>query len=152
MTELTHARVVDALVRLRLGHLAVQLDALLGEAARKEPTYLDFLDELLRAELASKQRRRVAMGIQIAHFPAVKTLDDFDFTFQPSVDQKLIRELATGRFVANTENVLLFGPPGVGKSHLAITIGRACVEAGHSALFTTTVTALPSLRSVCAMK
>ena len=112
MTELTHARVVDALTRLRLGHLAVQLDALLGEAARKEPTYLDFLDEILRAEMASKQRKRVAMGIQIAHFPALKTLDDFDFAFQPSVDQKLIRELATGRFVANAENVLLFGPPG----------------------------------------
>ena len=145
MSELTHARVVDALTRLRLGHLAVQLDALLGEAARKEPTYLDFLDEILRAEMASKQRKRVAMGIQIAHFPALKTLDDFDFAFQPSVDQKLVRELATGRFVANAENVLLFGPPGVGKSHLAIALGRACVEAGHSALFTTTAALLAIL-------
>jgi hypothetical protein len=56
------------------------------------------------------------MGIQIAHLPVVKTLDDFDFKFQPSIDGKLVRELATDRFIAQTENILLFGPPGVGKS------------------------------------
>jgi DNA replication protein DnaC len=145
MTELTHARVVDSLTRLRLGHVALQLDALLSDAARKEPTYLDFLDELLQAELASKQRKRVSMGIQIAHFPGVKTLEEFDFAFQPSVDHKLVRELATGRFVARAENVLLFGPPGVGKTHLAIALGRACVEAGHSVLFTTTAGLLATL-------
>ena len=77
------------------------------------------------------------MGIQIAHFPTVKTLEEFDFKFQPSIDQKLVRELATGRFIAGAENVLLFGPPGVGKTHLAIALGRAAVEAGHSVLFIT---------------
>jgi DNA replication protein DnaC len=85
------------------------------------------------------------MGIQIAHFPAVKTLDDFDFRFQPSVDQKLVRELATGRFVATAENVLIFGPPGVGKTHLAVALGRAVVEAGHSVLFVTATTLLAAL-------
>ena len=135
MSELVHARVVDALKRLYLGHLAERLDALLSDAARKEPSYLDFLDQLLREELGSKQRKRIAMGIQIAHFPAVKSLDDFDFKYQPSVDAKLVRELATGRFIANAENVLLFGPPGVGKTHLAIGLGRAAVETGHSTLF-----------------
>src|SRR5438046_4731832 len=86
-------------------------------------------------EVDAKQRTRVAMGLKIAHFPTVKTLDDFDFKFQPSVDQRLVRELATGRFLAQAENVLIFGPPGVGKTHLAIALGRAVVEAGHSALF-----------------
>ena len=85
------------------------------------------------------------MGIQIAHFPAVKTLEDFDFKFQPSVDAKLVRELATGRFIASAENVLLFGPPGVGKTHLAIALGRAVVEAGHSILFISATALLAAL-------
>ena len=109
--ELVHARVVDHLKRLRLGTLADRLDATLGEAARVQPTYIDFLDQLLRDEMAAKQRRRIEMGIQIAHFPSVKTLEDFDFKFQPSLDAKLVRELATGRFIASAENALFFGPP-----------------------------------------
>lgn len=115
MTDLVHARLVDSLNRLRLSQVAHRLDALLSDAARSEPSYLDFLDQLLREEVASKHQKRIAMGIQIAHFPVQKTLDDFDFKFQPSIDSKLVRELATGCFVANGENVLLFGPPGVGK-------------------------------------
>lgn len=109
--ELTHARVVDALGRLRLGHVALRLDALLAEAARSQPAYLDFLAQVVDEEVAAKQRKRVAMGIQIAHFPAVKTLEEFDFRFQPAIDQKLVRELATGRFIASADNVLIFGPP-----------------------------------------
>src|SRR4029453_14121189 len=105
-------------------------DSVLNDAARTEPTYLDFLDGVLRQEVDAKQRTRVAMGLKIAHFPAVKTLDDFDFKFQPSVDQRLVRELATGRFLTQAENVLVFGAPGVGKTHLAIALGRPVVEAG----------------------
>ncbi len=143
--ELVHARVVDHLKRLRLGTLADRLDATLGEAARVQPTYIDFLDQLLRDEMAAKQRRRIEMGIQIAHFPSVKTLEDFDFKFQPSIDAKLVRELATGRFIASAENALFFGPPGVGKTHLAIALGRAVVEAGHTVLFTTATALLADL-------
>ncbi|AUX30639.1 MULTISPECIES: IS21-like element helper ATPase IstB [Sorangium] len=143
--ELVHARVVESLSRLRMRSIAERLDALLSEAARTEPTYLDFLDKMLCEEIGSKQRKRVAMGIQIAHFPAIKTLEDFDFKFQPSIDQKLVRELATGRFIAEAENVLVFGPPGVGKTHLAIALGRAAVEAGHSVLFTSATALLAAL-------
>jgi len=85
------------------------------------------------------------MGIQIAHFPTVKLLEEFDFKFQPSVDQRLVRELAMGHFIAGAENVLLFGPPGVGKTHLAIGLGRAVVEAGHSVLFITATSLIGSL-------
>lgn len=145
MSDLVHARVVDRLQRLRLGYVAERLDALLSDAAKKEPSYLTFLDQVLEEEVQSKQKKRVQMGIQIAHFPSVKTLDEFDFKFQPSVDQKLVRELATGRFVANAENVLLFGPPGVGKTHLAIGLGRAVVEAGHSVLWTTATSLIGAL-------
>jgi DNA replication protein DnaC len=144
-TEITRARVLENLGRLRLGRIGEQLDALLSTAARGEPTYLDFLDAILREEVGAKQRKRVAMGIQIAHFPTVKTLDDFDFKFQPSVDQKLVRELAVSRYVANAENVLVFGPPGVGKTHLAIGLGRAAVEAGYTVLFTSATALLGAL-------
>ncbi len=142
---IVRARIAEGLQRLRLGALDERLDALLSEAARREMTFLDFLDSVLTEELASKQRKRVAMGISIAHFPATKTLDDFDFRFQPSIDHKLVRELATGRFIANAENVVLFGPPGVGKTHLAIALGRAAVEAGHGVLFESATALLGAL-------
>jgi len=142
---LVRARVSEGLRRLYLGAVDERLDALLSDAARQEQTFLDFLDTVLREEISSKQRKRVAMGISIAHFPTVKTLEDFDFRFQPSVDQKLVRELATGRFVANADNVIVFGPPGVGKTHLAIGLGRAIVEAGHSVLFESAAALLGAL-------
>jgi DNA replication protein DnaC len=145
VTELVRARVEERLVKFRMRAVAERLDAILSEAARSEPTYLDFLDRVLAEETEVKQRKRVAMGIMIAQFPSVKTLDDFDFKFQPSVDQKLVRELATGRFVASAENALLFGPPGVGKTHLAIALGRAVVESGHSVQFVSATSLLASL-------
>src|SRR3954468_10674460 len=83
MSVVIHARVVEQLTRLRLGYVAERLDAVLSDAARTEPTYLDFLDGVLRQEVEAKQRTRVAMGLKIAHFPTVKTLDDFDFNFSP---------------------------------------------------------------------
>lgn len=145
MSQLVHARVVDRLTRLRLGHVAERIDSLLSDAAKKDSTYLDFLDELLNEEVASKHRKRISMHLKIAHFPTVKTLEEFDFKFQPSVDQSLVRELATGRFIANAENVLLFGPPGVGKTHLAIGLGRAAVETGHTVLFVSATTLIAAL-------
>jgi DNA replication protein DnaC len=126
-------------------HVAQRIDAMLSEAARAEPTYLDFLDGLLREEVDSKQRKRVQMGLTIAHFPQARTLGDFDFRFQPSVDQRLVKELSTGHFISLSDNVLIFGPPGVGKTHLAIALGRAVVEAGHTVLFTSATALIAGL-------
>jgi DNA replication protein DnaC len=145
VTDIVRARVEERLLKLRMRAVAQRLDGILSQAARSEPTYLDFLDQFLAEETDAKQKKRVAMGIQIAHFPTVKTLEEFDFKFQPSIDHKLVRELATGRFIAGAENVLMFGPPGVGKTHLAIALGRAAVESGHSALFVTATALLTAL-------
>ena len=137
-------RVFSALKRLQLAHLRNTLAAVLSEAAKEQWTYLEFLDQILRREVDAKQGKRILMGMQIAHFPCVRTVEGFDFSFQPSADERLIRELSTGNFIVHGENVLIFGPPGVGKSHLAIGLGRKIVEQGHTVRFTT-ATALLSI-------
>ena len=142
---LREERVFSALKRLQLSHLRDTLTAVLCEAAKEEWTYLEFLDQVLGREVDSKQGKRIRMGLQIAHFPCVRTIEEFDFSFQPTADERLIRELSTGNFLAHGENVLMFGPPGVGKSHLAIGLGRKVVEQGHTVRFTTATALLAIL-------
>ena len=84
------------------------------------------------------------MKTKLAHFPFVKTLDQFDFAFQPAISERQIRELATLSFIANGENVLFLGPPGVGKTHLAIALGMAAIQQATSVYFTTMVDLLDS--------
>ena len=96
---------------------------------------------LVEREIARKDERRIEMSLGLARFPFVRDLDGFDFGAQPSLDKQQIRELATGRFVANGEAVLLLGPPGVGKTHLAVALGRQAILAGYTVLFV----AAPSL-------
>jgi DNA replication protein DnaC len=85
------------------------------------------------------------MALKLAHFPAVKELTGFDFEAQPSIDPKQIRDLAASRWIANGENVLLLGPPGVGKTHLAIALGRKAILAGYSVQFTTAMALVAGL-------
>jgi DNA replication protein DnaC len=145
MIDPQEERVFSALKRLQLTHLRDTLPAVLSEAAKEQWTYLEFLDRILGREVDSKQGKRVRMALQIAHFPCVRTLEDFDFSFQPSVDERLIRELGAGPFISHGENVLIFGPPGVGKTHLAIGLGRKIVEHGHTVRFTTATALLATL-------
>ena len=87
--------------------------------------------------MARKTQRRQEMAFKIAHFPVVRELADFDFKAQPSVDRRQEQELAASRFIAHGDAVLLLGPPGVGKSHLAIALGREAIRQGYSVLFST---------------
>ena len=123
------------LTRLKLTGTRTQLDALLETGARSEMSFLDFLDLVVQEEIASKDAKRAQLRIQMAKFPLNRRLEDYDFALQPSLDRRLVTELETGRYLANATNVLLLGPPGVGKTHLAIGLGRKAIEQGYSCRF-----------------
>jgi DNA replication protein DnaC len=123
--------------RLRLHRVEAELPTLLDQAAKKDLSYADFLDQVLTRELEAKQDKHRTMRISMARFPFQKTLETFDWKFQPSIEPKLIKDLATGRFIADGENVLLLGPPGVGKTHLAVALGMSACTLGLRTMFTT---------------
>jgi DNA replication protein DnaC len=134
------------LTRLKLTAIRDQLESLLDEVSRQDLTLRESLALLCEREIARKDERRIEMGTSIAKFPFVRELSGFDFAAQPSLDPKQIRELATGRFVANGEALLLLGPPGVGKTHLAVALGREAIRAGYSVLFVPAHTLVAQLR------
>ena len=110
------------LTRLKLTAVRDQLDSLLDEAARSELTLRDALAFLCEREIARKDQRRIDMSFGLAKFPFVRDLAGFDFAAQPSIDKTQIRDLATGRFIANGEALLLLGPPGVGKTQVSMAV------------------------------
>ena len=130
-------RLQEQMERLKLVRSAAELPLLLQEASKRELSYSDLLEEVFTRELAAKQERHTTMKTTMARFPFQKSLDSFDFKFQPSIDPKVIRELATGRFIADSDNVLLLGPPGVGKTHLAVGLGLRACALGYRTAFTT---------------
>jgi DNA replication protein DnaC len=133
------------LSRLRLGAIREQLDGLLEEAAQRQLNLRETLAWLCAAEVASKEQRRLSMAMTIARFPFVRTMEGFEFEAQPSIDPGKIRDLATCRWVANGDNLVLLGPPGVGKTHLEVALGREAVARGYTVQFTTAMELLGSL-------
>ena len=135
MTGLHMAELYSGLEKLGLTHMAQVAAHRAQEAAQSNMGYLDYLHALVEEELAARYERYVEARTRLAHFPFRKTLEQFDFDAQPGVDKKAVQDLATMAFVERAANVLLLGPPGVGKTHLAVGLGIRAIERGYSVYF-----------------
>jgi DNA replication protein DnaC len=129
MTPLERLR--TTLSTLSLTAVDARLETLLENASKKEPSYADFLLEVMSAEADARRQRYLKTRLQLAHLPYIKTFDQFDFAFQPSIDERQVRELRTLRFVHEASNVILLGPPGVGKTHLAVALSETAIQAAR---------------------
>ena len=148
MSEATsYQRLREHLAYLGLTAAAEELSPTLDRALAEQHSPTQVLEHLLACEVAATQARKLRGRLRFAHYPVHKTLAEFDFDFQPNLDRKQVAELSTLRFVEERRNVILLGPPGVGKTHLAIGLGIAATEAGYRTYFTTAMDMVHALEA-----
>jgi DNA replication protein DnaC len=124
---------------LNCGHLAAGLASLLGAAEANALSYLHLVEQLVDLELQGREKNRLAMNLRKAGFPMLKRLEEFDYRHQTTITKRQVTPLLDFRFLEERTNLVFIGPPGVGKTHLAIGIGLKAIEAGYKVLFTTTL-------------
>jgi len=144
MIELEKARA--QLEELKLFTAADLLESRLQKAAQENMTYVGFINDLLGEEIKQRHQRNMETRSRLAHLPYRKTLEEFDFNFQPSIDRKRIEELRTLNFISQAANILILGPPGVGKTHLAVGLSIEAISHGYSAYFITATKLIEDLR------
>lgn len=129
-------RIESNLTRLKLSRICEVLTDLTQIADEQGKSYLSFLDELLEEEVAAKEQRRIETALKISGLPYIKSIDDFDFAFQPGLDKQKIMGLFDLSFIREKGNVIFLGPPGVGKTHLAVSLALKACQSGMSIYFT----------------
>jgi DNA replication protein DnaC len=139
-------RIESNLSRLRLSRIRETLQQVINAAEDKGKSYLSFLDDLLEEEVAHKEQRRVEIALKISGLPFIKSIDEFDFTFHPKLDRQKVMSLFDLTFIPQKGNVIFLGPPGVGKTHLAISLALKACQAGISIYFTTMEDLIKKLR------
>jgi DNA replication protein DnaC len=132
---------------LNLSHLEAALPQVVQEAQREQWTYETFLQRALAAELEGREQKAMARRLKAARIPCTKTLDGFDFSFQPTLSERRLRELADLSFVRTCTNIVFLGPPGTGKTHLSLALADRALTAGHSVVFTTLADLAQTLES-----
>jgi len=137
MEQLISERLQDNLARLKLSRAAEVLDTVAQQAKETKSSYFSFLDHLLEEEVAAKEKRRIQTAMKTAGLPAAKTIEEYDFSFHPQLDQGEVMELFDLTFISNKENVIFLGPPGVGKTHLAISLAIKACHHGFKVYFIT---------------
>lgn len=137
MDTIIYTRLHEALLKLDMTYLETRIDGLLEDFAGKEQTLGETFRALLDEELAFREGRAVKTRMKLAKFPYLRTIDEFDFSFQPELDRERVLSLFSLKFIAEKGNVLLIGPPGVGKTHLAVSLGIAACQNGFMTYFTT---------------
>ena len=120
---------------IRLSGMSEKLNIRLQEATANELSYLEFLSNLVDDELSRRRDRLLNKRLRQAKFPFMRTITDFDFGFNPSINRQQVKQLASSAFVANHENILMIGPPGVGKTHLAVGFAMEAIHKGFSVLY-----------------
>jgi DNA replication protein DnaC len=132
---------------LNLTHLEAALPQVVQAAQREQWTYETFLQRALAAELEGREQKALARRLKAARIPCKKTLDGFDFSFQPTLSERRLRELADLSFVRTCANIVFLGPPGTGKTHLSLALADRALTAGHSVVFTTLADLAQTLES-----
>lgn len=145
--ELVLERLKTNLSRLRLPRIEAVLLDVVETAQQEDRSYLQVLDTLLEEEVACKDQRRVETTLRSCGLPFVKTISEFDFSFQPGLDKQQVQSLFDLTFLARRDNVLLLGPPGVGKTHIAVALAVKCAHAGQSVCFTTMADLISKLKA-----
>ena len=147
MSNFAYERLHSNLQHLKLDTIESIVDNYLEIAAKDGKTTLEVLDYLIDQEKQIKENTARERKMRLAMFPVHKRLEDFDLDFQPSIDQMVISDLASLRFVRNAENLVLLGPPGVGMSHLAIAMGIEAVNTGFKVYFVNAGALVEGLKS-----